>query len=275
MSSKRFLPFLIVMASAGVAHAGPVDDFRLGTAVQVETATVDLGNGARTTTGSGRLSKQGNSLLFSLRAADLGVALPITITLRGTVLAGGNVQFDVSNTYAPPVDLGGGQTLSRVTGRIIMRARPLLGVEPHGVGNARLELAGASQLVAEGSWGSVTIAIERLYLIGGIPQPPLSTFTDPSTTRICSGRAPVYRLLRILLTGTASATGASIELGHPEDAGVRLPSRTTVRAGSRTGYVRARIEPGFVGRVRLTAAAGGITRALDVDVRPAAECLGR
>lgn len=274
MTNTRFIPFLVVMASAAAAHATPIDDFRTGTAAQVESATVDAGDGPRTSTGSARITKAGGRLDLALRASDLGVDLPITINLRGLVLPSGWIQFDVSDAYAPPVDLGGGQTLARVSGRITMRARPLLGIERHDLGNVRLELAADSHLVASGTWGSLTIAIGQLSLLGGSPQPPLSTFTDPSTTRICSGRAPVYRLLNVSLTAPATATGASVELRTPS-AGVRVPPGTTVRPRSRTGYVRARIEPGFVGRVRLTAAAGGITRALDLDVRPAAECLGR
>lgn len=277
MSIKRFIPILAVVASAGVAHATPVADFRLGTAVQVEVATVDTGNGPRTSTGSSRLAKTGSTYDFVLRAADLGVSLPISINLRGTLLTSGKIQFDISNTYSPAVDLGGGQSLSRVTGRITMRALPVLGIERHDIGNVRLELVpGASNhLIAYGTWGSNTIHIGKLDLLGGVPQPALSTFTDPSTTLICSGRVPVYRQLRILLAGNATATGASVELDELSDAGVQVPPQIVVRPGARTAYVRARIEPGYVGRVRVTAAAGGITRALDVDVRPSIECMGR
>jgi hypothetical protein len=275
MSIKRFFPVLLVMASAAVAHASPNDNFRLGTVVQVESATVDTGNGARTSTGSSRITKSGGSLDFTMRAADLGVELPISVDLRGSVLADGKIAFDIDDAYSPGVDLGGGQILSRVAGRITMRALPVLGIEPQDIGNVRLELAADSQLVAYGSWGSTTIAIGKLYLLGGIPQPALSTFTDPSTTRICSGRAPVYRQLRVLLTGAASATGASVELDELTDAGVHVPPTVVVRRGARTADLRARIEPGYVGRVRLTAAARGITRALDIDVRPAIECMSR
>jgi len=275
MSIKRFFPILLVMASAAVAHATPNDDFRLGTVVRVESATVDTGNGARTSTGSSRITKSGGSLDFTMRAADFGVELPITVDLRGYVLANGKIAFDINNSYSPGVDLGGGQILSRVVGRITMRALPVLGIEPQTIGNVRLELAADSQLVAYGSWGSTTIAIGQLYLLGGVPQPTLSTFTDPSTTRICSGRMPVYRQLRVLLTGTASATGASVELDELTDAGVHVPPTVVVRRGARTADLRARIEPGYIGRVRLTAAAGGITRALDIDVRPAIECMTR
>lgn len=275
MSIKRFFPALCVMASAAVAHATPNDDFRLGTAVQVESATVDAGDGARSSTGSSRLGKSGGALDVTLRAADLGVALPISINLRGSLMTNGRIRFDISNLYSPAIDLGGGQTLSRVTGTIIMRALPVLGVEPHSIGNVRLELAGTSSLVAYGNFGSRTISIDRLYLLGGVPQPALSTFSDPSTTKICSGRAPVYRQLRVLLAASASATGASVELDELADAGVHVPPAVVVRPGQRTAYLRARIEPGYVGRVRLTAAAAGVTRYVDLDVRPAIECMGR
>ena len=272
MSIKRLIPFLALLATAGAAHATPVDDFRTGTAVLVESATVDVGNGPRTTTGSGLITKQGGTFAFALRAADLGVELPITINLRGSVTAGGWILLDVDNAYSPPIDLGGGHLLSRVTGRLTMRALPRDGSERHDVGNVRLRLAAASSLVAYGDWGSVTIAINKLQLLGGVPQPPLASFVNPSTTLICSSREPTYHTLAVSLADLATASGASVELDSPQGAGVRVPNAIVVRPGTRTANVRARIEPGFVGRVRLTASAGGIERSLDIAVNPAGDC---
>ena len=48
---------LALLAAAPAARADPVADFETGTAALVETATVDLGNGPRTSTGSGALTK--------------------------------------------------------------------------------------------------------------------------------------------------------------------------------------------------------------------------
>jgi len=275
MRTKHLIPFLLVIAAAGAAHATPRDDFQAGTAVMVVSSTVDVGNGPRTSSGSGVIAKQGGTFDFALRASDLGVELPITINLRGTALANGWIQFDIDNTFSPPVDLGGDQTLSRVTGRLTMRALSLPGSQRHDVGNVRLQLTGASNLIAHGTWGTVTIAIDSLHLRGGIPQPPLDGFINPSTSPICSNRVPTYHTLSVSLTGLASATGAAVQLDEPDSAGVRLAPIVLVRPGQRTANVTARIEPGFVGRVRLTAAAGGISRSLDVDVRPYGTCGGR
>jgi hypothetical protein len=272
MSIKRLIPFLALLATAGAAHATPVDDFKSGTAVLVESATVDVGNGPRTTSGSGLISKQGGTFVFALRAADLGIELPITINLRGSVTAGGWIQLDVDNAYAPPIDVGGGHRLSRVTGRLTMRALPRAGSERHDVGNVRLQLAAASSFVAHGDWGSVTIAVNKLQLLGGVPQPPLTSFVNPSTALICSSRAPTYHTLAVWLTDQATASGTSVGLDSPQGAGVRVPTAIVVRPGNRTANVRARIEPNFVGRVRLTASAGGIERALDITVNPSGDC---
>lgn len=275
MSIKRLSPFLALLATAGAAHATPVDDFKTGTAVLVESATVDVGNGPRTTSGSGLITKQGGTFMFALRAADLGVELPITIHLRGSVTTGGWIQLDVDNAYSPPIDLGGGHRLSRVTGRLTMRALPRDGSERHEVGNVRLQLAAASSLVAHGDWGSVTIAINKLQLLGGVPQPPLTSFANPSTALICSSGVPTYHTLAVGLIDVATASGASVELDSPQGAGVRVPNAIVVRPGYRTASVRARIEPNFVGTVRLTASAGGIARSLDVTVHPSGDCARR
>jgi hypothetical protein len=272
MSTKRLIPLLVLLAAAGTAHATPVDDFKAGTAVVVETATVDVGGGPRTSTEGRVIAKQGGTFDFALQASDLGVELPITINLRGTALADGRLQLDIDNTYSPAIDLGGGQSLSRVTGRIVMRALPVPGGELHDVGNARLQLAAASRLVAHGTWGSVTIAIAKLLLIGGVPQPPLDRFTNPSSSLTCSGGVATYHLLAVSLTGLATASGAAVELKGPTGAGVRVPGIVVVRPNRQAASVTARIEPSFVGRVRLTAAAGGVSRSLDVDVRPSSDC---
>ena len=272
MSARHLIPFLVLLAAAHTAHADAVGDFKTGTAVMLETATVNLGDGPRSSSGSGVITKRGGSFDFALQASDLGVNLPITIDLHGRVMGNGWIEFTVDNTYSPRVDLGAGQWLSRVTGRIYLRAFPLPGREKSEVGNVRLHIARASHLVAHGGWGQLTIAIDELTLQGGVPQPPLAGLADASRTVICSNKMPTYHMFVVSLAELATASGAAVELKTPRGAGVHVPSAVVVRGGRRSATVTARIDPSFVGTVRLTAAAGGVARSLDVVVRPPIDC---
>jgi hypothetical protein len=263
---------LALLAAAPAAHADPVADFETGTAAFVETATVDLGNGPRTSTGSGALTKRERSLDLVVKASDFGVELPISLHLRGTSLRDGTIQYVVEESYEPAVKLGAGHSLKGVSGRMVMRAVPLQGTERPAVGNIRLILAKASSLVARTDLGEVAIAIDQLAIQGGVVQPPLADLKDATGTSICSDRVATYHDFTVALADLATASSAVVDLGVPRGAGVHVPIGVGVRAGRQSATVTARIDPDFVGRVRLTAAAGGVERALDIAVRPSGEC---
>ena len=276
MSTKHFIiPFVVLLATARTTHADAVADFKTGTAVALTSATVDLTGGSRASSGSRVIEKRGGSLDFDIQASDLGVSLPITLHLRGRVLGGGSIAFDIDQAYSPRIELGGGHWLSRVTGRLYMLALPLPGTAKHSVGNVRLQIARASSVTAYGDWASMVIAIRRLDLLGGVAQPELDGFWDPNRTLLCSSKVAAKRTLSLSLADVATANGAVVQLKNPRDAGVRVPSGVRVRAGRRSATVTARIEPNFVGTVRLTAAAGGVARSIDVVVHPQADCLFR
>ncbi len=265
-------PFLLLLAAARTSHADAVADFTSGTAVRVAAATVDLGDGPRSSSGSAAIAKRSGTLDFTLQASDLGVTLPLTVHLRGSTRGGGWIEYTINDVYSPPVKLGDGHSVSSVTGHLYMLALPLPGRASHEVGNVRLLIAGASNLIAYGDWGKVPIEITKLDLLGGVAQPPLDSFVDPTRLVICSNKVASAHTFALSLVNVAKATGAAIELKTPRDAGVRLPSGIVVPAGRRSATVTARIEPNFVGRVRLTAAAGGVARSLDLVVHPLGDC---
>lgn len=275
MSVKHLLPVIGLLAAAHTAHADAVADFKAGTTVAVDGGVVDLGDGPRSSSGSGTITKRAGTFDFALQASDLGLEYPVTIRLRGVLLTGGLIDFAVNETYSPRVHVGGGVYLSSLTGHVYMRALPLPGRDRHELGNVRLVIARPSFVVARGDWGSATIAVKKLELLGGIAQPTLAGFTDPTTSLICSGRAPTHHNFTLTLSSLARGTGAAVQLDGPHDTGVRVPSGRVVRAGSRTATVRARIEANFVGRARLTASLAGVARSLDVVVHPSTDCATR
>jgi hypothetical protein len=270
-----YLLSLALLAAAPAAHADPVADFQTGTAVFVETATVDLGNGPRTSTGSGAFTKRERSLDLVVKASSFGVELPINLHLRGTSLRDGTIQYVVEDSYDPAVELGAGHYVKGVSGGVVMRAVPLQGTERPAVGNVRLVLAKAGSLVARTDLGEVPISIDQLAIQGGVVQPPLAGLKDATGTTICSDRVVTYHDFSVALADLATASGAVVDLGVPRGAGVHVPTGVGVRAGRQSATVTARIDPDFVGRVRLTAAAGGVALALDVDVHPSGDCARR
>jgi hypothetical protein len=272
MNARHLFFSSLVLFATTAARADNVDDFDAGTAVVLEAATVDTGNGPRTSAGSGRIAKASDTLDFALHASDLGVELPLVVHFRGSRLSARRIEYEVGETYAPPVELGGGLRVTGLSGRLTMRVVALPGREAADPGNVRLILAAPTTVVAHTSAGDVSIQIASLAVQGGVAQPPLVVFRDPNADPICSDRVPTYRDLEVSLVGAAQASGAVVALTRPFHTAVGLPPAVVVRARRTSAIVRLRIEPGFVGRVPLVAAAGGVARSLDVDVRPAGEC---
>ena len=254
------------------AHADAVADFKTGTTVVLRAASVDLGKGELSSSGSGPIRKSAGTLDFSVEASDLGVPLPITIRLRGSSLGGGWILYTVDESYSPTLDLGGGHSLSRVTGRVYAIGNPLPGTNREQLGNVKLTLAASSYLDARGDWGTLRIAIKQLELIGGVPQPSLDAFADTGGLICSDDRVATEHAFSVSLSGVAQANGATVQLVSPRADGVRLPSALIVPAGHRSNRIGARIAPGFVGTVRLSAAAGGVTRSLEVSVHPHGDC---
>ena len=266
---------LAVLAAGRTASADAVDDFQAGGVVAVASATVDFGRGPKTSTGSAGIRKVAGTLDLVLQASDLGVDLPITLHLRGTVLRDRQIAYTIDETFSPAVDLGDGTKLARLTGQFYVRAAPVPGTAKQDLGNVALRLDGQdsrSALTAEGTWGRLAIAIGQLELLGGVAQPPLAAFVDAAGVTICSDRIATTHIFEVSLSGVATANGAVVELSSPFGAGVHLPGGIVVRAGNRSASVAARIEPNFVGTVRLAAAAGAAVQALAVVVHPHGDC---
>lgn len=271
--STLLLTSLLTVAAASTVRADAVADFRAGRAVAVDAATVDLGDGPRSSTGTPALAKTAGSLDVTLAAADLGVALPITLRLRGTSPRPGRVEFAINQAFNPAVDLGGGQVLKQITGRLVLTASPQPGSFAQPIGNARLRLAAPGRLTATGTFGTMAIAVEQLELVGGVPQPALAGFRDPSRTTICSDRVRTSRTLEVILASAATSTGAAVELSSANRAGVATPSAVVVRPGRRTSTVTVQIAPNFVGTVRLVGSAGAAVRSLNLTINPRSMCL--
>ncbi|HVV84881.1 MAG TPA: hypothetical protein VHE35_17575 [Kofleriaceae bacterium] len=265
------IPCVVLVALAGTAHADPLTDFEDGTVAQVTVATVDTG-GSRSASGGRLIEKHAGTADFDLAAADLGVDLPITLHLHGHEGHGGRIDYEIDEELREPVYLDRDHALTRITGRLSMRALPLPGTERAEVGNVYLAIDDRSVIVATGSWGSLEIPVTKLAVKGGILQPPLDRFDDRSETLICSGREATLHTFAVSLAGGARGHGALVQFHNEPGAGVLLPAGIVVAAGSSTTTITARIAPDFVGRARLTAAAGGVERAIDLEIHAARDC---
>jgi len=171
--------------------------------------------------------------------------------------------------------LPAGHWLAHASGTLSAVALPLPGTVGTAQGNVQLTLDRASSLVAEGDWGTMTIAVTSLDLVGGVPQPPLAGFVDAGRGLVCSDRVATARRYTVWLGDVAQGRGALVQAAGPRAGGVRLPPGFVVPAGARAVTVTARIDPGFVGPARLTAAAGGVERVIDLVVHPHNDCLTR
>lgn len=261
---------VLLLAAARTGHADAVKDFSTGTSVVVDIGTVVVGS-PRTSTGSRAIAKSRDTLDFAMRAEDIGLKLPVEIHFRGKSLGGGWIDYEIDDTYARPIDVGGGHYLSRIAGHVYMRARPLRGSQQQTLGNARLAIAGTSYVIAYGDWGAFPVPITQFALRGGVPQPALEKFAAGGGIA-CSGKATTHYPFAITLAGEARASGAYVELKTPHDAGVHLPPGIVILPGKRSAIVDAFIQPGFVGASRVTASAGGVVQSLDVVVHPSGDC---
>jgi hypothetical protein len=254
-----------LVASAHLAHADPITDFRAGTTVHVRLATMDS-----RTTGDVRLAKRAGTLDFDLAATDVGLAVPVTLHFRGAV-TGTRIVYTIDDRFSPAVDVGNQQRLSRVTGRFVVEASRIPGAQNQRDGSVRLlSVDGSGYLEAFGDWGTRRIALTELDLIGGLAR-PLASFTNP-TGRVCSDRVRTKRLLSVTLATDVPPTETIIDLASRPRGGVYLPSVVLIPPRQRTAPVEAFIDPDFVGTVHLTAASGGVTRTLDLVVHPHGAC---
>jgi hypothetical protein len=273
MAPKLSLAALAI-ALAAPAFADPIADFKTGTVVATRTVTVNDG-GSIWSTSDVAVKKLAGSLDLAIDAVDLGIPVKLVIHLRGSALANGRIAYTIDEVYSPAVDLGNGQKLTRIYGKATAAASWLHGTARPEIGNVNVELVDAgSYLALEIDGRTQTIPILRLDLVGGVVQPPLGTFSDSGARRItCSDAVRTKHTLAVSLTDVARANGAPVELKSPLRSGVRVPSIVMVAAGSRTAYLTAVVEPNFVGTVRVTAAAGGIARSLDLVIHARRDCL--
>lgn len=271
MSKLSVAAMAMTLAAAAPAHADAVADFKASTTAVVRTATVDLRGYASTENRT--VAKAANTLDLTFKASDIGLSVPVTVHLRGTVAGNGRITYTIDDRYSPAVDLGNGQRLSRITGHLDATARWMPAIAPRDVGDVMLRLVGSSNVIAaQTSAGTQTIPVVTLDIVGGGLQPPLDSFVDTGAVVTCSDTVPTSHTFRVTLTDVSRGTGAPVELYRPFAGGVRLPPVIYVPARQRSVNVTAVIEPNFVGTVHLVAAAGGVPRALDLAVHPHRDC---
>jgi len=225
------------LAAAHTAHADAVKDFSTGTKVLVDAGTVVVG-APRTSTSTRQIAKATNTLSFALRAEDLGLKLPIAVNFRGEPLGGGWIKYEIDDVYSTPIDLGHGHYLSRITGRVFMRAVPVRGADSQTYGNTRLAIAGLSYATAYGDWGQYMVPITELDLRGGVPQPALGDFAKAGGTVCSNAKTRTHYPFAISLAGAAKAAGIAdiLPVGGTVDRAVEM----------------ARIDEGFQQQQRIT-----------------------
>jgi hypothetical protein len=262
---------MALVAAARPAQADAVDDFRNGTTILLRMVGANAGNGVRAG-GGVAIGKAAGTLDFALAATDLGMPVAITMHLHGSSLGGGRVVYTVDDSYSPAVDIGGGHSLTQITGTLVANVARLPGTATPQIGDVRLLIRPSSYLYATGDWGTQTIAITNADLIGGIPQPSLSALVENGDYLVCSDSVETTQPLAVWLADVAQTGGAAVDLKGPFHGGVALPRSVVVPPGKRSVVATARIAPNFVGTVHLTAAATGVTQALDLTVHAHADC---
>lgn len=81
--------------------------------------------------------------------------------LRGALLRDGHIEYTIDYCYDPGVDLGAGERLQQLTGRLIMMATLVPGLATHADGNAWLRLVGPG-LSTPPAPGTLRVAVDRL-----------------------------------------------------------------------------------------------------------------
>ncbi len=239
--------------------------------MHVGLATIDL-SGSRSVTNV-NLSKRPGSLDFDAPASAIGLQVPVTLHLRGTALRDGWIHYTIAESYSPPVNIGAGHSISSIAASFDAQAMPLPATTRQTHGNVVLSAFGRNTVTARLEFGTLSVPLTRLAIVGGIVQPALYSFVDPSRTTICSSRISTTHAFSINLADLARGNGATVALTAPSTGGVHVPAGITVGAGQRSVTLNARIDANFVGTVRLTATAGGIARSLGVVVHPSIDCL--
>jgi len=270
-SQQRLLLLVLSLTVARAAHADAVKDFKAGTTVKLDLATV-VAEFPRVAEGTRSVAKSRDSFDFTIAASELGLKYPVSLTLRGRSLGGDRIEYAIDNRYAQPIDLGGGNTLSRVAGTVRMRVAHVRGDRAQTYGNARLALDGTSYVTAYGTWGEYRVLVTQLALRGGVPQPALSRVAAGSA-RVCAvpNRKTKYPLT-ITLGGDAKGTGASVDLTSARPSGVGVPPGIVILPGKRSATMTATVKPGFVGTTQITVASGGVEQSIDVTVYPSGTC---
>jgi hypothetical protein len=260
-----------VLVAAAPAHADPLSDFKAGTSVRIDKATLVLAStGASRTSIGHTIPKTAGSLDFTINANQLGYPVNVPMLVRCTAMPGSKAYCLVDQRFTPIRDVGGGVKVSRISGQLNALASWYPGDVATTRGNVRLAFHDTSFLVAEGTFGIRTVQVKKgTALLGGIIQPTLSTFTTTAT--VCSSTVEKRHPFTVRLVGPARTVSAPVELESPAR-GVHLPRIVLVGRNKRETTVYARIDRNFVGTVRLVAAAGGVVRPLAVVVRRREEC---
>ncbi len=268
--SIKLAPALAIALSASAAHADAVADFQNGTDVMIRVGTAVLGT-ATTSTGGLAISKKAGTFDFAIAASDLGMPFSATVHLYGKSSGDGHIIYTINDIYAPAVAIGGGHTLSSITGSLTATATRVPGAVTAQIGNARLMFDGVSQLVANGDWGAQSITLASTELIGGIPQPALGALVATGDNLVCSDSVTTTQPLAVWLTDVAQGGGAAVDFKVPLH-GIRLPASVLVQPGHRSVNVGAQIAANFVGTVQVSASSSGVTKSIDMTIHAQADC---
>ena len=275
-----------VIGGARFAHADAAHDFKNGTSLYIKYASAhfddEFSNEAAVLA-----SKPAGTLDFALPASAIGVQLPITLNLHGTILSSNRVQFTFNDSFGSGVDItGAGDMLTSADGTVVVQTTLMPGADgpqcdhTSCIGDVYLDLESGT-VNAHGTFGNKVITIDEAFGIGGVPRakikgvfppPPAEDAHGAYDLPFCTSSVKQHAPFLVELETPAPTGGTRVDFSWPAGGGVAFPNTVIVPGGKDAVTVDMTVGANFVGTVHVTAAAGGAGASTDFTVAPASAC---
>lgn len=263
-------------ARGAIESRDPWSDFRAGRDVYVNALRVEI-EGKTYSLAAYQLPKEAGSLTINVSLADLGLAgATERVTLAGTEVDPSTIVWSVDQRFVPPIFVGGGNYVDRLSGRIVTKLRQGSGTAVANCTrapcrrNLTFALGPGSDITAAGHAGTTPwtkpVTVLEMAGVGGLEQPALGGMSVAAST-VCSRAGELTPLsVRAWLDAAVTAGSTVIDLSASNPSMVVLPKRINLFAGSELVSLEAYIQPGVSGEVTLTASSNGVKDSKTITV---------
>ena len=247
----------------------PWSDFRAGKDVYVNALRVEF-DGKTYAVAAYQLPKDAGSLTVSVSLADLGLTGSTqVITMTGTQEDPSTIVWRVNQTFDPPIFIGVGNYVDRLSGNIVTKIRQGSGnamancTHPPCRRNLTFALAPGSDITVAGRSGSTTAWTKPVNLlemkgVGGLEQPTLGGMSVGTSILCAQADEQTPLSVTAWLNEAVTAGGTVIDFSASNPSMIVLPKRTNVFSGSAGVSFDAYVQPGVSGEVTLTASSNGV-----------------